>query len=120
MGLFDNRALAGGLAGALALTVLRQASRRKPSGLGGSLASATGAAAYYSLAGASSRPMLTGLLLGVGAGVGSALLPRRQHRAAAAASGMVLHTIAGLAAGAVYSGLNNDWPAQDFGEAFFP
>jgi hypothetical protein len=119
MGLFDSRAVAGGLVGGLLLTVLRQATRSASGGPTKLLVDATAATAYYSLAGASSRPMLTGVLLGVGAGIGSALLPGRANNHAAV-SRMASHTLAGLTAGAVCAGLSTDLPAKDFAEAFFP
>jgi len=119
MALFDSRAVVGGLAGAVVFALLRRTTRQTSSSPAALLADTAAATAYYSLAGASSRPVLTGVLLGVGAGVGSALLPRR-HGTPATVGGIALHALAGAAAGVVYAGLSNDWPAEDFGEAFFP
>jgi hypothetical protein len=119
MGLFDSRAVAGGLVGGLLLTVLRQATRTASGSPVKLLVDATAGTLYYSLAGASSRPMLTGVLLGAGAGIGSALLPGRANNQATI-SRMASHTLAGLTAGAVCAGLSTDLPAKDFAEAFFP
>ena len=129
MGLFDSRAVTGGLVGACVLSLLRQTQRRTPSGseheprpgvvaqsaslLGGAAA----AAAYYSLAGASSRPVLTGAFLGAAAGL---VLPRRRS-APTTLTSVALHSLAGATSGAVYAWLSDEnWPAEDFGEAFFP
>ena len=129
MGLFDSRAITGGVVGACVLTLLRQTQRSAlPGEVHGPrpgvaaqsatlLADAVAATAYYSLAGTSSRPVLAGAIIGVAAGL---VLPRRRS-APATVTSMALHALAGVTAGAVYAWLSDEnWPAEDFGEAFFP
>jgi hypothetical protein len=86
--------------------------------------------AYYSLVGlAPRRPVVTGGLLGLAAGLGAVFAPeplglgreptRRTPQTSAIT--IALYSIAGLTAGAVYSLLTKDqWPAGEWGDAFFP
>jgi hypothetical protein len=159
MGMFDTRAVASGFAGAGVLTVLHEMQKRalpEParldvlgmraiarglraagksvpeerslhrSALAGDLAVNT---LYYSLVGLSKRPILTGGLLGLAAGVASVLLPQRlklgkeptRHSGQTSAAAVALYTAAGLTAGAVHSILtSSDWPVGEWEEAFFP
>ena len=85
---------------------------------------------YYGLVGLTGRrPMLTGGLLGLAAGVAAVLAPKplglgndtTRRTPQTSAMTIALYSIAGLTAGAAYSALTTEaWPEGEWGDAFFP